>query len=98
MIRRPPRSTLFPYTTLFRSDADSARDGHTVPPTLAMVCELVAGLLESLDRRVGVGELRLLHQQDVGLRAVEPPDDLLEPRLQRVDVPGRDTHLSNPAG
>src|SRR6266568_6761233 len=25
MIRRPPRSTLFPYTTLFRSDRDSAR-------------------------------------------------------------------------
>src|SRR5687768_18366960 len=25
MIRRPPRSTLFPYTTLFRSDADAAR-------------------------------------------------------------------------
>ena len=23
MIRRPPRSTLFPYTTLFRSDDDS---------------------------------------------------------------------------
>src|SRR5256885_11645912 len=23
MIRRPPRSTLFPYTTLFRSNADS---------------------------------------------------------------------------
>src|SRR3712207_7476198 len=26
MIRRPPRSTLFPYTTLFRSEA--ARRGH----------------------------------------------------------------------
>src|SRR5438876_7026803 len=26
MIRRPPRSTLFPYTTLFRSGADAA--GH----------------------------------------------------------------------
>src|SRR3954467_3049615 len=25
MIRRPPRSTLFPYTTLFRSDADFAK-------------------------------------------------------------------------
>src|SRR6266850_6841409 len=25
MIRRPPRSTLFPYTTLFRSDAERAR-------------------------------------------------------------------------
>src|SRR5258707_8628852 len=24
MIRRPPRSTLFPYTTLFRSNADRA--------------------------------------------------------------------------
>src|SRR5256885_10151193 len=29
MIRRPPRSTLFPYTTLFRSDfADAVRDRH----------------------------------------------------------------------
>src|SRR3989442_2190109 len=25
MIRRPPRSTLFPYTTLFRSDASHAQ-------------------------------------------------------------------------
>src|SRR5256885_3493627 len=25
MIRRPPRSTLFPYTTLFRSQNDSAK-------------------------------------------------------------------------
>src|SRR2546422_8454602 len=28
MIRRPPRSTLFPYTTLFRSECHSARGGH----------------------------------------------------------------------
>src|SRR3712207_8376816 len=27
MIRRPPRSTLFPYTTLFRSPADFAQRG-----------------------------------------------------------------------
>src|SRR2546429_1939651 len=41
MIRRPPRSTLFPYTTLFRSEADrllsfivSAADpGLTILPT-----------------------------------------------------------------
>src|SRR3712207_9470393 len=26
MIRRPPRSTLFPYTTLFRSSPDLTRD------------------------------------------------------------------------
>src|SRR3712207_8295495 len=27
MIRRPPRSTLFPYTTLFRSEGDLIIDG-----------------------------------------------------------------------
>src|SRR5256885_6026510 len=31
MIRRPPRSTLFPYTTLFRSDDDLFRR-HFAPP------------------------------------------------------------------
>src|SRR3712207_7955304 len=30
MIRRPPRSTLFPYTTLFRSRGESARPSHPV--------------------------------------------------------------------
>src|SRR3712207_7531078 len=29
MIRRPPRSTLFPYTTLFRSDGKAAPGGGT---------------------------------------------------------------------
>src|SRR5256885_7077634 len=28
MIRRPPRSTLFPYTTLFRSDLDRIDDAR----------------------------------------------------------------------
>src|SRR3712207_7738530 len=31
MIRRPPRSTLFPYTTLFRSDGRFAAFTQTVP-------------------------------------------------------------------
>src|SRR2546422_4486923 len=31
MIRRPPRSTLFPYTTLFRSRAEQARHGEPRP-------------------------------------------------------------------
>src|SRR5256886_8051870 len=35
MIRRPPRSTLFPYTTLFRSRADSVL---TVDRSLAGFC------------------------------------------------------------
>src|SRR5437016_9172632 len=43
MIRRPPRSTLFPYTTLFRSQQPSVY-GHRYRP---------AGLLRSEDRRRG---------------------------------------------
>src|SRR2546429_7246562 len=31
MIRRPPRSTLFPYTTLFRSAGVQARDLIAIP-------------------------------------------------------------------
>src|SRR6266487_1271186 len=36
MMRRPPRSTLFPYTTLFRSNAEHpvASDGEVVAPLL----------------------------------------------------------------
>src|SRR2546430_12136206 len=33
MIRRPPRSTLFPYTTLFRSGASGLTPSHPVPST-----------------------------------------------------------------
>src|SRR2546430_10499865 len=32
MIRRPPRSTLFPYTTLFRSLIDSGLPADYTPP------------------------------------------------------------------
>src|SRR2546427_7062542 len=33
MIRRPPRSTLFPYTTLFRSDPDEPPQEPRLGPT-----------------------------------------------------------------
>src|SRR2546430_11346301 len=35
MIRRPPRSTLFPYTTLFRSRL-AAREGRPAPRVVAL--------------------------------------------------------------
>src|SRR5256885_3965574 len=34
MIRRPPRSTLFPYTTLFRSDTDVLITNNSGPARL----------------------------------------------------------------
>src|SRR2546422_5006538 len=48
MIRRPPRSTLFPYTTLFRSDVPDAVEGGRVS---AVVFEHI---LQRLDRLVVV--------------------------------------------
>src|SRR5256885_4427353 len=50
MIRRPPRSTLFPYTTLFRSDAIGAVWKRGVPGVLDRVAGDVAGP-EVADRR-----------------------------------------------
>src|SRR2546425_7324036 len=35
MIRRPPRSTLFPYTTLFRSGVDGLGDQFLAGPALS---------------------------------------------------------------
>src|SRR2546422_9886355 len=35
MIRRPPRSTLFPYTTLFRSRQDEMHDIERIAPGVA---------------------------------------------------------------
>src|SRR5687768_17998198 len=44
MIRRPPRSTLFPYTTLFRSLANPARlSRHPLAPGVYRGCEPAAG-------------------------------------------------------
>src|SRR2546422_7206965 len=45
MIRRPPRSTLFPYTTLFRSVETPARDRPAVE-----VLALAADIDQAVDR------------------------------------------------
>src|SRR3712207_704816 len=83
MIRRPPRSTLFPYTTLFRSaDARGARDrvrrryeriGAVVEVehrALGALEDDVAVVVERLpDDRRGVGDvaLELVAERVVGL-------------------------------
>ena len=55
MIRRPPRSTLFPYTTLFRSDSSPLglnratqtfrQCGSTMKPLAAVAAGLNAGVI-----------------------------------------------------
>src|SRR3712207_8469285 len=50
MIRRPPRSTLFPYTTLFRSPDAAARRHLAAPQPRLRLAHEVAHL--RVDRRV----------------------------------------------
>src|SRR5256885_16768275 len=50
MIRRPPRSTLFPYTTLFRSQYLPGRQVDRAP-TVEFVCRQVAGVASVVSPR-----------------------------------------------
>src|SRR3712207_7264679 len=76
MIRRPPRSTLFPYTTLFRSRLeDDARDARRID----------AGLEEQLEaaNRVVRGDaaVRIRPRRAVDLRRERPEADRKSTRL-----------------
>src|SRR5256886_7900762 len=88
MIRRPPRSTLFPYTTLFRSVVAAAHDSGGPALLLAAVHavrELVIGAdMVKLRRRLVVPRAprrSAVHRDDGALVAGEQ-DDL---RVVRVD-------------
>src|SRR5690348_18130751 len=52
MLRRPPRSTLFPYTTLFRSEPDERHDPedqHRAPSPVAPAGECLQHLPAPFD-------------------------------------------------
>src|SRR3712207_8458934 len=77
MIRRPPRSTLFPYTTLFRSDLTDLRLHHELhihgqlAEGAAHQTEKAANLRDRVADGVpsddGLGEAQFLHQPGLGL-------------------------------
>src|SRR2546430_10814267 len=75
MMRRPPRSTLFPYTTLFRSEL-------AAPPVVLRVCFRVA------DRLVDLSLLHPLRGHDRQLLGL-PGRQVLRRHVQdpvRIDV------------
>src|SRR3712207_8844799 len=52
MIRRPPRSTLFPYTTLFRSfDGLMINEHHNTPSCMDVEVNITGGILARITRR-----------------------------------------------
>src|SRR5438034_8301323 len=92
MIRRPPRSTLFPYTTLFRSP-DVYVD---LDQLIQVILNVLMNAIQALDRggellvQVGPVRKRLAERSRLGRRAgdrlgQEPPApllDLVEVRIQ----------------
>src|SRR5437763_3779294 len=51
LLRRPPRSTLFPYTTLFRSGSEQHVRGREVRVDPAAAVALAAVVARELDRK-----------------------------------------------
>src|SRR5256885_12055842 len=87
MIRRPPRSTLFPYTTLFRSllevtlrGAELSEHDHTLPIPLAIGADR---LLDPVEQALGLCVL-------ASCRAVRP---LSQPSQDRKSTRLNSSHL-----
>src|SRR2546426_6951760 len=85
MIRRPPRSTLFPYTTLFRSDL-AAKVGYVKPQSPAALAGLRSGdRIVSIDGEPVVGwsglqeKIRAHGGQPVTMRSEEHTSELQSP-------------------
>src|SRR5256884_2592250 len=107
MIRRPPRSTLFPYTTLFRSSADTLPGGEH---SLRYGGDRTGGVVHVVD----VGDVVLIDVSDIGVvhdRRVGHVDvahvggahviarhvDLARRQREPADV-GADTYGNTPGG
>src|SRR2546430_17690825 len=97
MIRRPPRSTLFPYTTLFRSDPPARIESGG----FQLFRRHLAEALEPHDVRLRVA-LRVLLEDARPIGVVERPErvladlDLVERRLRQEDAaaPDQGAHVA----
>src|SRR5256885_13954335 len=68
MIRRPPRSTLFPYTTLFRSQAIGELLAETGGE---FVCATAGHHMEAMLAAYGSGAAKVSHDQDLRVLNVD---------------------------
>src|SRR3712207_8406719 len=87
MIRRPPRSTLFPYTTLFRSGAD-----QLVHELGELLRGRVAVGVADLDH--GVGAAGVVHVQPHVVGRVVLVDPRADPLLDRKSTRLNSSHAN----
>src|SRR2546425_1578123 len=83
MIRRPPRSTLFPYTTLFRSPRVLLMD----EPSEGLAPIIVAEVGRTIARLKAEGQSILLVEQNVKL-ALELADEAIILNTGRIAFAG----------
>ena len=108
MIRRPPRSTLFPYTTLFRSNQHGFRANHGCELQLT---ELITDITYNLDQgketevcvldfskafdKVNHQKLLLkLARYGVNYQVIAWIEDFLTGRQQKVVVEGEESSVA----
>src|SRR5258705_845392 len=80
MIRRPPRSTLFPYTTLFRSQNEGRKIMHLPEFRASVTCVRVpvyrahsVAVTAQFERSVSVDQAREVLAKAPGLELVDEP-------------------------
>src|SRR5438105_10129332 len=89
MLRRPPRSTLFPYTTLFRSQAEEVLSPHRGPASRGL-----GGGARIPERRAGKlvtpqalrGHRRVLIDSSVWIYHFERSEEHTSELQSRVDL------------
>src|SRR5258708_20864420 len=77
MIRRPPRSTLFPYTTLFRSPARPSEDVSILQMKSPCVRDLQPNLVVTATFLVHVKEVRQKKRSEEHTSELQSPDHLV---------------------
>src|SRR5581483_5162029 len=77
-------------------EPDAREDRDAVPSSVAVRGDLVTELFGAVTRERIVGAFRLLQAQHIRLGELQPLVEPRQPRTDRVDVPGRDSHACHP--
>src|SRR3712207_6975906 len=96
MIRRPPRSTLFPYTTLFRSGWVDSSDWTSQAPVSGEQAPDVAPAGAASDQTTTRSRRSEEHTSELQSRQYLVCRLLLEKKKQLVTQPAHGAHVASP--